>query len=292
MTNLPQNLSGPVAARASTPGSSQGQIAPTQPPNVLIGEIYATRSVKDAAGRPTSDLMRSVIPYDEGLALYHWIRQQQVHTSLEIGMAYGLSTLFMCQAHADNNLQGQHIAMDPAQSKVFGNIGLLNIQRAGLEQWLEFYEAPSYAILPKLQEKGTQFDFIFIDGMHTFDYTLVDFFYSDLLLRTGGGLVLDDIWMPSIRKVLTYVVRNRQYCLEPDLFYMRQPFYKRLWQALTQGKNRKHMWGMNGRQWRQNPLDLSIYWTALYFSLKGGLKYWGLRKTGADNRGWDYHVAF
>ena len=36
------------------------------------------------------------------------------------------------------------------------------------------------------------FDFIFIDGWHTFDYTLVDMFYADRLLRIGGYLLIDD----------------------------------------------------------------------------------------------------
>ena len=43
-------------------------------------------------------------------------------------------------------------------------------------------EKKSYEAMPELLKKGEEnYDFIFIDGWHTFDYTLVDFFYSDKL---------------------------------------------------------------------------------------------------------------
>ena len=45
--------------------------------------------------------------------------------------------------------------------------------------------------IPKFLTKKP-FDFIFIDGWHTFDYTLVDMFYADRLLRIGGYLLIDD----------------------------------------------------------------------------------------------------
>ena len=50
----------------------------------------------------------------------------------------------------------------------------------------------SYIALPKLLEKYkyNYFDFIFIDGFHTFDYTLVDFFFSNLLLKINGIIVI------------------------------------------------------------------------------------------------------
>jgi len=34
--------------------------------------------------------------------------------------------------------------------------------------------------------RGVKIDFAFVDGWHTFDYTLIDFFYIDKILRSGG----------------------------------------------------------------------------------------------------------
>jgi predicted O-methyltransferase YrrM len=153
-----------------------------QSPNELITEIYSTGYVRDIDGKQTNSLLKSAIPFDQGMALYNWIRHTEARHTLEVGMAYGLSTLFICQAHLDNGKHGHHVAIDPKQSTDFRSIGLLNIQRAKLMDILEFFEAPSYSILPQLLQREERFDLVFIDGMHTFDYTLVDFFYSDLLL--------------------------------------------------------------------------------------------------------------
>jgi hypothetical protein len=57
------------------------------------------------------------------------------------------------------------------------------------------------------------YDFAFVDGRHHFDYVLVDFFYIDKLLRVGGYAVFDDLWLPQVRKVVSFVLRNRDYAL-------------------------------------------------------------------------------
>ena len=54
-----------------------------------------------------------------------------------------------------------------------------------------------------------QFHLIYIDGWHTFDYTLVDFFYADLLLETNGVIVLDDIKHKPVHKCFEYVFTIR-----------------------------------------------------------------------------------
>ena len=55
-----------------------------------------------------------------------------------------------------------------------------------------------------LETKEAQFDFIFIDGWHTFDHTLLDCFYATRLLKVGGILVVDDVSFPSVRRVVDY----------------------------------------------------------------------------------------
>jgi predicted O-methyltransferase YrrM len=268
--------------------------APTdlsQAPNELIKEIYSKGYVRDKEGKQTSNLLKSSIPFDQGMALYQWIRQTEASRTLEIGMAYGLSTLFMCQAHLDNRKQGHHLAIDPKQSKNYRSIGLLNIQRANLDEQLEFFEAPSYCILPQLLQRNERFDLIFIDGMHTFDYTLVDFFYSDLLLKVGGYIIFDDIWMPSVRKILMYVLRNRSYRLEPKLLWNPQPGWRSAWNFFTQS-GRKQRLSLNAQQFIQNPVDFSTFFSLAYFGLRSGLKYYGVQKITEDDRQWHHHIAF
>ena len=66
----------------------------------------------------------------------------------------------------------------------------------------------SIHVLSDFIRAGKSFDFIFIDGNHRFDDVLVDFYLADQVLEVGGLMVLDDIWMASIRTVLAFVLAN------------------------------------------------------------------------------------
>ena len=43
-----------------------------------------------------------------------------------------------------------------------------------------------------LCESGS-YDLVLVDGLHTFEQSMVDMYYADLLLRRGGFLLLDDV---------------------------------------------------------------------------------------------------
>ncbi|NJR75273.1 MAG: class I SAM-dependent methyltransferase [Scytonema sp. CRU_2_7] len=155
--------------------------------NQLLEEIYSTKLVKDAAGNSINPFPTAT-PYDIGVVLKEFIQKYNLERTLEVGMAYGLSTLFICQAHQDKGT-GIHTAIDPMQNNLWKSIGLLNIERAGLADKLRFMESCSHEALPQLLTKGEKLDFAFIDGSHHFDYTLIDFFYIDKLLHLGGYVV-------------------------------------------------------------------------------------------------------
>lgn len=180
--------------------------------NPLIEEIYRTKRVQDSEGNYINPFPSS-IEYETGEFLYNFVRKIKAAHTLEIGMACGLSALFICQAHHDNG-GGCHTAIDPMESTLFKSAGLSNIKRAGLEKNFRFYEAKAHQILPRLLIDNERFDLIFIDGGHLFDYTLVSFFYADQLLKAGGYLIFHDTWMPSVRKVLRFILQNRRYCLD------------------------------------------------------------------------------
>lgn len=96
------------------------------------------------------------------LALYKLLKEKNLNNTLEIGMAYGLSSLFICQAHHDKG-EGFHNSIDPFQKATWKSIGLLNIQRSNLDEVLTFHEAPSHEVMPQILQRGSRFDFIFID---------------------------------------------------------------------------------------------------------------------------------
>ena len=72
----------------------------------------------------------------------------------------------------------------------------------------EHVHEPSILALSKMCTEGVKSDYIYIDGCHNFDYALVDFFCSNLLLNVGGIVVFDDTWMPSIQKVISFIRNN------------------------------------------------------------------------------------
>lgn len=192
----------------------------------LIESIYRDGKVSNFTGSE-----RFIFPWaissDIGIKLYEVIKDNNVQNSLEIGFAFGLSTLFMCQSHRDKG-NGFHTAVDPCQSVEFESIGLSQIEKAGLNSNFRHLESKDYEILPKILESGEKYQFIFIDGLHMQDYVTIDFFYSDLLLDVGGFLAFDDCHAPGVSSAVAYFENNRQYRLVPEYCVLRFRVYEKI----------------------------------------------------------------
>jgi predicted O-methyltransferase YrrM len=182
--------------------------------NSVLSEILKTGDTKTAGGSDTVKAHSSV-SLSEGQFLQEIVSQLDPTVSLEVGLAYGISALFICDAL--NIRDGtQHIAIDPNQHRrVCGDcwegIGLANLRRAGYGNIVRLIEAPSYSALAELERSGQRVDFAFIDGWHTFDFALVDLFFIDRMLNVGGVVAFDDADWPAIRKVCRFVRTNLTY---------------------------------------------------------------------------------
>jgi len=55
---------------------------------------------------------------------------------------------------------------------------------------------PSYPL------EGTQIEFAVLDGWHTFDQGLIDFFYISRMLSVGGVVSLDEVNYESVHKLV------------------------------------------------------------------------------------------
>jgi len=62
----------------------------------------------------------------------------------------------------------------------------------------------SFNALPQLLKNKTELDFAYIDGWHTFDYTPVDFFYIDKMLKVRGIVAFNDVSWRSVHKVINF----------------------------------------------------------------------------------------
>jgi hypothetical protein len=190
--------------------------------NEVLHTILSSKAVVKDDGI-TRSLDDTNIPEEEGDFLQEIIRVARPRVSLEVGCAYGVSSLYICEALREVNAT-KHIIIDPWQNLPYGQgpgtgwegIGLSNIRRAGYEDLVEFSGAPSYQYLSRLAEEDVKIDFAFIDGQHTFDYVLVDVFLVDKILKPGGIIIIDDFGYPSIASVCRYVLLNLPYkCIGP-----------------------------------------------------------------------------
>jgi predicted O-methyltransferase YrrM len=182
--------------------------------DAVLRSIISSKSIatEDGKIRPLGD---DHIPEEEGNFIQKKITDARPRVTLEVGCAYGISSLYICEALRQVNGE-KHIIIDAYQQEIFGGVGVNNLQRAGYGDLICFIEALSYRALARLTEERVKVDFAFIDGQHTFDYVLVDFFLIDKLLKPGGVVVLDDLWFPSIRNVCRYVLLNLRYkCVGP-----------------------------------------------------------------------------
>jgi predicted O-methyltransferase YrrM len=178
----------------------------------LLERIYESGTIRLPSGE-TLRADRNGMPKAEGEHLHELVRAERPGTTLEVGMAFGLSTVFICQALSDGGGR-RHIVMDPNQNSDYHGVGLRHLDAAGLRHLVEFFEESSHRVLPRLEAAGTKVDFAFIDGVHLFDYTLLEFFFIDRMLRPGGLMVFDDLQLPAVRKVVRYAVGNRGYADE------------------------------------------------------------------------------
>jgi predicted O-methyltransferase YrrM len=174
--------------------------------NDVLRKMFEDRVVLNADGTP--------IPFHSGInqaqvqLLTRMCEERGVRSSVEIGLAYGASTLAILDGMHGH---GRHVAIDPFQSTDWEGIGVLNARRAGYGDSLELIEQPDDRALPMLLERGDRFDLAFVDGWHTFDSTFVDAYYLDQLLSIGGVMVFHDYAMPGVNRAIAALMAHRPY---------------------------------------------------------------------------------
>jgi predicted O-methyltransferase YrrM len=156
----------------------------------------------------------------EGIWIYELCRKIKPQATLEIGMAYGFSTLYFLAALAANS-SGRHTSIDPYQMKAhaqWAGIGLAHGRRLGGERF-RFIEERSFAALTHLADISACFDIIFVDGRHFFDIVVTEFTLSAELCSMGGYIILHDMWLPAIQRAVAFIRTNRTdfKCIETPL---------------------------------------------------------------------------
>ena len=179
--------------------------------NKLIKEIFSTQKVIDKNSKEYP--LAGNIDFNEGEYLYNLIKNNsEITQTLEIGCAYGIASLFICSA-LENRKNNKHIIIDPFQDSDYKGIGLLNLDKIGIN-FYEHINRKSEFILPELAASQPEsFDLIFIDGWHTFDHTMIDLFYANKLIKKNGYIVIDDCRYHSVSKAINYFSNYPSYSI-------------------------------------------------------------------------------
>ena len=242
----------------------------------IIQRIYDRGTVIGRSGK--THKLRACIDPREAEFLWSIIRgDASIARTLEVGCAYGLSSLAICSA-----LQGRegasHTIIDPFENTDWDGAGTLNLETAGL-RFFELIETKSELALPELLYSFEgRFDLILIDGWHTFDHKLLDCFYATRLLRVGGYLAIDDVYFPAVRRAVDFLSNYPCYEVCGSVSYeIKRSWKKALIRGLMSPVQRETWSAMLSRQLHQRIFD-DQYSTML-----------ALRKGTEDRRNWDWH---
>jgi hypothetical protein len=222
--------------------------------------------------------VESGISSSQAQTIFDLLERERPEATAEIGCANGGSTKAIAAA-LEQNGKGHHFAIDPYQASYWNDAGKIRISAANLSHRVTFHDEFPERIFHTLP----QLDFVFIDGSHLFDFTMVDFVVSDRQLKVGGILAFHDVWMGAVRGVLRFVLSNRNY--EPlNLASHSEPFSR--WQKFRHHaavRVARLLSGHSDLVMMRAPFErLGLDRRHLVF----------IRKTGEDTRDWRFFHEF
>lgn len=185
-------------------------------------EIYRTGELADADGGRLP-VWPVGLTKGRGEALRGYAMSVRAVRCIETGLGLAMSSSFLMEASL-RTLESREGAgggsgqlaefsplltsIDPGETTISKDAGLVHLRSAGLESLHRFIAAPSELTLPRLIEGGERYDLGFVDGDHRFDAAMLDTSLMLRLVKPGGLIVLDDAWMPSVRKASAFFVSN------------------------------------------------------------------------------------
>jgi len=175
--------------------------------NAVLERIYRERAVVDSRGQRREVFPAGLGP-ERARYLFELVRTRRPTLTLEVGFAFGLSTLAIAEALRQNG-HGHHLVIDPKERTYFDGIGLRLIEEADLAEWITFHEEPAELCLPRLVADGVRIELAFDDSDHLFDHVLTEFLFLAKLLERGGLMVMDDALLPSVARACEFIATNR-----------------------------------------------------------------------------------
>lgn len=169
----------------------------------VLENIFSQMKIENPEGEFVK--LHSNTSKEQGLFLQAMFDLVKPSKSLEVGMAFGISSLFILEKHKDyNNPEKAHIIIEPYP---WGGIAEHNIKKEGLTKFADIRYVKSHDILPKLYYEQYHIQFAYIDTLKVFDTVLQDFYFIDKILDVNGVIIFDDCgggW-PGVQRVARFV---------------------------------------------------------------------------------------
>jgi predicted O-methyltransferase YrrM len=224
--------------------------------------------------------VESGITREEARLMVELIERERPEATAEIGCANGGSTTVIAQA-LEQNGKGHHFAVDPFQTSYWKDAGKIRVSAANLAHRVTFHDEYPERVFHTLP----QLDFVFIDGSHLFDFTIMDFVVSDRQLKIGGIMAFHDVWMAAVRGALRFVLLNRNYeplCLAPVGDRLRLSRWRRF----------RYQAAVAAARWISGESDLVTKRTTFDRLGLDRANLVFIRKTGHDTRDWRFFQEF
>lgn len=186
------------------------------PVQQLFDDLYGTLRKPTLAGKvreitPILSIGRPAAEY-----VYETVRRLAPRSTVEVGMAWGFSSVAICAALRDAGGGVNHV-IDPFQVQQYEGVGLAALAGYGLMAHARHYAERSDVFLPRFfaghvaDPATNRIQFGFIDGDHRIDAVFMDFYYVNKLLEEQGIVIFDDVQFPSIASVVSYALKNFHY---------------------------------------------------------------------------------
>lgn len=175
----------------------------------VLREIRETQIAETLSGEKTA--VHSNIQPSYAEALYRTVLRARPKRVIEVGMAFGFSSLAILSALEECGGDAMLISIDPFQKSQWRGCGVAAVKRAGYSARHRLIEDFDFLALPSLLSAGTACEFAYIDGWHTFDHALLDWWYIDRMLPVGGIAAFNDCGWPAVDKAIRFVLTHRKY---------------------------------------------------------------------------------
>lgn len=170
-----------------------------------LEKIFNTNAVEINLEGDTVPL-HSNTSLSQGLFLQEMFDLVRPIQSLEIGFAYGISTLFILEKHHElKSKVGAHIVIEP--DDYWGSAAEYNIEKENLTNYIQIKRDYSDKVLANLFIENYRIQFAYVDTTKQFDVIMHDFFMLDKLLDVEGIIVFDDCggsW-PGVQRAIRFI---------------------------------------------------------------------------------------